>query len=244
MSNIERVAWYYGAGRLFTPRPRYFCFNSTLRCDLQCIHCGIWKDRLDGDELNAGMLRDILYQPFFREIHTAWLTGGEPTLRQDAGELAEVMVEYLPSLKTLGLATNGVNTRRVMEAVREMQKAINGRGPSLFVHISLDGVGEVHDRIRRTHGAFEGVLATLDEVQAMANNSHAIAAGLNCVIQPENVDDLENIYRFAKDKGVTVTFNPVVITDQIYRTAGREDELGLAADQREKIISFLERIMN
>ncbi len=243
MSNLERVAWYYGAGRLFLPRPRYFCFNATLRCDLRCLHCGIWEDKLDGEELSATALGEILSQDFFKNVHTAWLTGGEPTLRADAGELAEVMASHLPSLRTLGLATNGVQTDRVMTRVREMQKALDPKSQSLFVHISLDGYREVHDSIRRRKGAFDGVVATLDEIQKMAKGTAGIGAGLNCVIQPENVNDLHNIYRFARDRGLSVTFNPVVITDQIYRTSNRAQELGLSREAKEKIIAFLEGIM-
>ncbi len=243
MSNLERVAWYYGAGRLFLPRPRYFCFNSTLRCDLKCLHCGIWEDKLEGEELSPDQLAEILRQPFFQRIHTAWLTGGEPTLRKDAGELAEVLASRLPSLRTLGIATNGVQTDRVAARVREMLKAIDTGRQSLFVHISVDGYREVHDLVRSRQGAFDGVVATLEEVQAIAKENPAVVAGLNCVIQPDNVDDLGNIYRFAKDRGVSLTFNTVVITDQIFRTAARSEQLSLDEGAKKKIRDFLESIM-
>lgn len=244
MSNLERVAWYYFAGRPFIPRPRYLCFNGTLRCDLKCLHCGIWQDKLEGSEIDAAALDKIVKQKFFTDIHTAWLTGGEPTLRKDAGELARVMVERLPSLRTLGLATNGVQTERVISVVRSMREAMTPERHALFVHVSLDGLGEVHDRIRGREGAFKGVIATLEEIERMKSNGPPIAVGLNCVIQPENVGNLPDIHRFASERGMSLTFNAAVITDQIFRTADRAKSLALQTDEKKKVVDFLKSIIS
>ncbi len=245
MNDIERLLMYYGAGRLFIPRPRYLCFNATLRCDGRCLHCGIWEEKKGGMELSAAELGEVLKRPFFKKIETAWLTGGEPTLREDIGAVSAVMVNALPSLSTLGIATNGLEPGRVLERVAAMAEPAKGRGCSLFIHVSLDGTGEVHDRVRRKKGAFEAVVETLDRISELrvASQDPAVELGLNCVVQPENLSNLEEVYRFSKERSLPLLFNVAMITDQIYRNKARGPELKLEEDGRQKLLKFLERIM-
>ncbi len=243
MSDFERLLWYYGAGRLFIPRPRYLCYNCTLRCDQGCLHCGIWQD-INLPELSAAELDPVLSKPFFSDVHTAWLTGGEPTMRSDLGELSGMMVRSMPGLRMLGLATNGIRTERVMDQVRGMCEALDPERQGLFVHISLDGVDEVYDRIRNMQGAFVKLMNTLDALNALREQMPElkIETGFNCVIQPENADNLESVRSFAKQRGISLTFNMVVVTDQIYRTSDKAESLSFSAEQTKKAIDFLKNI--
>ncbi len=245
MNDCERLWMYYGAGRLFIPRPRYLCFNATLRCDGRCLHCGIWEEESPGRELGADELRDVLSRPFFEKIETAWLTGGEPTLREDVEATSRAMIESLPALSTLGIATNGLSPDRVLDRVSSMVSVAEGTGCSLFIHISLDGTGKVHERVRRRSGAFNAVVETIDRLTELraSLSDPVVEIGLNCVIQPENMDNLEDIHDFSRQRSLPVLFNVAMITDQVYRSKAREAELSLSGTDRQRIIEFLERIM-
>ncbi|MFO8055911.1 MAG: radical SAM protein [bacterium] len=245
MNDRERLLLYYAGGRLFTPRPRYLCFNATLRCDSRCLHCGIWEEEKPGPELGADELRHVLARPFFDRIETAWLTGGEPTLREDVGALARALVKSLPSLSTLGIATNALSPDRVLERVESLAKVSLGAVRSVFIHVSLDGIGETHDQVRRKKGAFEAVVETIDRLSALraSLSGPVLEIGLNCVIQPLNVGNLEEIYQFSRERSLPLLFNVAMITDQVYRSKSREAELKLSEDDRQKTVEFLERIM-
>jgi MoaA/NifB/PqqE/SkfB family radical SAM enzyme len=245
MKDRERLWNYYTAGRLYLPRPRYLCVNATLRCDGRCRHCGIWRQVRSERELSPSELRAVLKHPFFSRVETAWLTGGEPTLREDLGELAAVMVAALPALTTLGLATNGLEPSRTLERVRDMAAAATDRH-LIFAHVSLDGVGEAHDLVRGRPGAFAAVLETLERLgeARAALTGPRLALGLNCVIQPGNVSGLEALRHWAQERGLTIMFNLALVTDQVYRNQDRAAELMLSPKERREVSAFLGRIMD
>ena len=244
MKDRERIWMYYAAGRVSLPLPRYLCVNATLRCDGKCGHCGIWHED-PGPELSAAEFGRILSSPFFQRIETAWITGGEPTLREDLGELARNMTAALPALTTLGLATNALDPQRALDRVKAMIQAVKPNRQGLFIHISLDGVDEAHDQVRRKKGAFAAVTDTLQRLQALAaeHPQPKIEIGLNCVIQPKNVSGLSHLYAFAKERGLPLLFNVVLVTDQIYRNADAASSLTLSETERDEIIAFLNRII-
>jgi len=245
MNDLERVLWYHLAGRPFLPRPRYLCLNATLRCDGRCGHCGIWRQKPSGPELTPEQVRKILAQSFFRRIESAWFTGGEPTLREDLGELARAVAGSLPSLSTLGMATNALEPERALDRVEAMSRALDPSRQGLFIQVSLDGAGEVHDRARNQPGAFQAAMKSLDLILGLKRShpSLRLEAGLNCVIQPANVEGLAELHELARGKGLALTFNVALVTDQVYRNRDRAEALSLAEADRRKIIAFLDRVI-
>ncbi|HUT55325.1 MAG TPA: radical SAM protein [bacterium] len=244
MNDLERLVNYYAAGRLFLPRPRYLCFNATLRCDGHCGHCGIWKEKPTGVELGASDLGRVLAGALFQKVETAWITGGEPTLRDDLGELAAAMASSLSALCTLGLATNGLDPDRVIARVKAMRGALDPARHGLFAHLSLDGTGAIHDQVRGRPGAFAAVAETLSRLVKLRDDNPAarIEIGLNCVIQPGNVAGLDDLFAFARGRGLPLMFNVVLVTDQIYRNQSMGAALAFSDDDRRRVIAFLDRI--
>jgi len=244
MKDLERLANYYLSGRGKLKRPRYLCYNATLRCDGRCAHCGIWEQKNKGAEITTEELSAILSSPLFSEVETAWITGGEPTLREDIGSIGGVMAGKLSAMKTLGIATNALDSVRTLKSVSALRGWLRD-GQGLFVHISVDGAGELHDRIRQKPGAFEAIKETIAGVQTIAGKSGPhVEVGLNCVVQPENVEGLPELHRFARFAGIKIMYNLVMVTDQIYRNEQKGDALSLSEDERKKTIDFLRSIMD
>lgn len=243
MNDWLRLWNYYAAGRVHLPRPRYLCFNCTLRCDGRCGHCGIWRQKAI-PEIGAAALERILSSGLFGKIETAWLTGGEPTLRDDIPEISAAVARALPSLKTHGIATNALDPDRVLDRVGGMRAALAGSGAGVFVHVSLDGVGEVHDRLRGRDGAFEAVKETLSGLAELKRSAPDpfMEVGLNCVIQPGNVGGLDDLHSFAEKMSLPLTFNVALVTDQVYRNRDREDDLALSERDKARGAEFLARV--
>jgi MoaA/NifB/PqqE/SkfB family radical SAM enzyme len=244
MSDWQRLLWYYGAGRFFTPRPRWLCYNATYRCDSHCLHCGIWRGKYQAEELPPAELKRIFSGPFFGAVHTAWLTGGEPTLRRDLAAVVAVMIASMPSLHTLGLATHGIRTRRVVPQLVNLLDVLDPARHSLFVHVSVDGIGETHDRVRGVAGAYAGVIATLDAIAQLRCDypAHRIEVGLNCVIQPANLADLDRLLDLARERGHSITFNLVQLSEQYFANLAAETLLRFAPEQVELVTRFLHRL--
>jgi MoaA/NifB/PqqE/SkfB family radical SAM enzyme len=245
VNDRDRLKTYYLAGRIGTTRPRFLCVNATLRCDGGCSHCGIWREKQTGPELTAGQLGQVLSGELFQKIETAWITGGEPTLRDDLANLARAMTSSLPSLATLGIATNALDPGRVLASVRALAFALKA-GQRLFVHVSLDGVGEVHDRVRRRPGAFAAVTETLAGLEKLKHElpEAGLEIGLNCVIQPANLTGLDELASFARERKLGLTFNVAQVTDQIYRSHAMAGQLTLSAEHQREVMAFFDRIMN
>jgi MoaA/NifB/PqqE/SkfB family radical SAM enzyme len=124
-----------------------------------------------------------------------------------------------------------------------MRAGLDPAEQSLFAHVSLDGVGEVHDRVRGKPGAFNAVSETISRIMKLKEEAGArIEIGLNCVIQPGNVDGLDELFSFAKERGLPLMFNAVLVTDQIYRNREMEAALSFSEADKRKVIAFLDRV--
>lgn len=237
MNDRERLSTYYFAP-LLLPRPRNLCVNATLKCDGRCVHCGIWRQPA-GPEFAAADLSRALAAPFFQGIETAWITGGEPTLRPDFEAVAAAMAKSLTGLTTLGLATNGLDPDRVVTSVAAMREAA-GPGRRLFVQVSLDGLGEIHEKARCRVGGFAAVTETISRLKELGQAPGApLEIGINCVIQPANLVGLEELARFARQHDLPLTFNVALVTDQIYRNRDNAPKLALGPEEREVASAFL-----
>jgi MoaA/NifB/PqqE/SkfB family radical SAM enzyme len=149
----------------------------THRCNARCLMCNIWREQVR-DALDADALRKLP-----RSLQTVNLSGGEPFLRDDLPELvAAVRDRCRRAIVTL--STNGLASDRILPAMREI-----GLGePRVRLAVSVDGLGEVHDRIRGVDGAFERAMQTVDALRyagcsglrlsmtVTADNAHQVAA--------------------------------------------------------------------
>jgi len=244
MNNFERLVFYYFAGRVFIPLPRNLVYNATNRCDLSCRHCGVWEGA-KREELSADAVGHIIGREFFRKIEMVWFTGGEPTLRRDLKNLVRIFCDRVPSMRMLGIATNGFATERIIQRIEETLLELNPVTQGLFIHLSLDGLGEVHDFIRGKKGAFAGLESTLAMINRLKQNypDRRIEMGFNCVIQKRNIEQLAEIKKFAQSNNASLTFNIVEITDQYYFNKSRAEELALSDAERKKVMDFFIKII-
>ena len=245
MNDLVKIAFYYGAGRIFIPLPRFFIFNPTRRCDLACQHCGVWKSEKK-IELSSDELRELLKNKLFQKIEVVWLSGGEPSLRKDLAELTEVFNQSLPKMQILGMASNGYNSERIILRCREMLQKLNPAKQGFFLHLSLDGIGEPHNKIRGKEDAFENLIKTIDRFKKLKEEfpRHRLELGFNCVIQKGNYFQLKEIFEFAQSQSASITFNLVEITDQYYSNIELAQSLSLSPDEKQAVIEFLKEIIN
>jgi len=244
MNDLERLAFYYGAGRLFIPRPRFLIYNPTHRCDLTCQHCGVWRGE-KRKELAPEELGKLLKQSFFQKIEVVWLSGGEPSLRKDLKELAGVMTQALRNLKILGMASNGYARERILARTEEILKELDPEKQGFFLHLSLDGLGEVHNQIRARDDAFENLLKTVEGFNSLKARypRYQLELGFNCVIQKANYFQLKEIYQFARKQKASITFNLVEITDQYYDNLEQKKKLELSEEEKRVVKEFLAEIL-
>ncbi len=181
------------------PPIREFYIELTYRCDQRCLMCDVWprSRAAAGEEMTPAEIAGLLASsPFFKDLELAVLTGGEPFLRSDLSEIAARILARYPRLR-LGILTNGSNTAAVFAVLSELRR--RGFISRVWLGSSLDGIGEVHDRVRARPGAFAALEQTLGQARAEFPEA---AWSLNFTITPLNFRSLLEAYRYARELGI------------------------------------------
>lgn len=222
-------------------RMRALTITVTRRCNSRCTMCNIWRLRRDRDELTLDEITRFLSSPSLSKLVELDLTGGEPFLRPDLAVLIEkvsaLKQENLRSLKTIALATNGLLPRQTSEKVRKILLAIDGRFDLAMV-CSLDGIGERHDVVRGVSGAYPKVRETIDRLGEIASRNPHFQLGIKTTILPGNWEDLPDLMRFARERGLFHVVSPVLFTAERFRNLELKPQLELLSKYRLDLISL------
>ncbi len=155
----------------------------TFRCNFACKMCtqeGIDKKK----ELSAKE-----WDKIFADIEKNYpesiliILGGEPTLHKDFEKILKNAVKRNISTH---IVTNGSLLEKNIPIIRK-----NFCG----VTVSIDGIGETHDRIRNFKGAFERAekaLAAMDDINQhhLIQDEMPIWFNINFVMLPDNIDEI------------------------------------------------------
>jgi radical SAM protein with 4Fe4S-binding SPASM domain len=158
--------------------------------------CSLWKTfpskspELSTDEIHS-VIQDLVRGLHVRKIRLSSL---EPLLRED-------IFEIIAHIKALGseciLLSNGMGIDR--KKARDLVLS----SPNV-VKLSVDGVGEVHDRVRGVDGAFESLLESIENIKAAkaALGSHLPELHAAATISSLNYFQLSDIHRLAREIGL------------------------------------------
>lgn len=111
-------------------------------------------------------------------------------------ELVQLIKKQCPKAKIV-LSSNGF----MPEFIEQQVKKILAIEPKIGVALSLDGVGDMHEKIRRIPGAFDKVMDTLSRLQKLGMKNLRLAF----TVLPENVSHYGKVYDLAREKGVQFT---------------------------------------
>ena len=152
--------------------------------------CGIWKSK------SRKELEPSQYSKLSRSITTINISGGEPFLRRDLVEVIKTIHSVVPNAR-LVFSTNGLLTEEIvarLEEIRSIHKKIG-------IGVSIDGLEEVHDRIRGTPGAFIKATETVKRLKEHGFKDLRIAM----TVFDENADQVWNVFNLSKQLGVEFT---------------------------------------
>lgn len=166
----------------------------TYECNARCSHCGLWKSS-PVDEMDLSE-----YESLFKGLEVPWihLTGGEPFLRGDFPDLLCAAIDAVDGLSLLDTSTNGILTDRVLDVAGEIPSG----GPRFEVGVSIDGVNEVHDKIRGG-GVFERAYSTFRGLLELSRSTAGLGVHINYVVSPGNLGRLDEFLDFLVDDGVS-----------------------------------------
>jgi MoaA/NifB/PqqE/SkfB family radical SAM enzyme len=131
-------------------------------------------------------------------------TGGEPFLREDLAEIVKIFHRNNKALN-VGIPTNGSLTEQVVGTVQDISQSC----PDIDLHIdvSIDALGEDHDRIRGVKGIFERAIQTYKELRQMEKHYKNLSACVEITVSAFNQDKLTELYDYLTNKvGVNTVF--------------------------------------
>jgi MoaA/NifB/PqqE/SkfB family radical SAM enzyme len=179
--------------------PLSLTVSVTNQCNSKCKTCSIWKRYSDHQQLRAQEFTTEEFEKTFRnfggKIFWATLSGGEPFMRRDISEIFQALCEHChPAV--VNIPSNGLLSSTIESQVRKMLE--KNFDTNLTLNLSLDGVGDKHEKIRGIPGNFEKVLDTYERVRKIKEEFPRFQIGIHTVISKHNITDAIDVYEFAK----------------------------------------------
>ena len=161
-------------------KPLVLNIEISKSCNLKCKYCGKVKE-------DKGVLGFDKIVKAIDEVNTpiVYFTGGEPFLFFD--ELKQGVGYALAKNKIVFIVTNGT-------LVKNKLRDLDVNKENLVLMFSVDGLREKNDKIRGD-GSFEKMMEGLMKAKEKGFN-----VWLNFTLYKENLDDLDNVVKFFKDK--------------------------------------------
>ena len=217
--------------------PSVLVYNVTFRCNMKCSMCLNWTKK-PVSELTVPQLRRVLKEgDLFRRIENVCISGGEPTLRSDLPEIIEVLYENLPRLRKLSIVTNALDTNMVLKYAEAIARLSLEHNILSRFGVSLDAMGEIHDRIRNVPHAYERVKETIDALLELRERI-PFSIGMGTVVIPENFSELNKIAEFCKQNDIDLSYSILRFSNSILGNEAIQKKLAYTEEQQAFIRKF------
>lgn len=213
--------------------PLYLILFVTTKCNCKCRHCFVWK------ELNTNN-KDLTLEEF-KKISESMdnllllnLTGGEPFLRRDLPEIVNLFYKN-NHVRHIAIPTNGMLKKEILRSTRAILKSCPDA--NLVIDVSLDDIGEAHDKIRGTKGAFQKAISSFKGLMALKKEFPNLGVGTLTTAMSINQTRLKEIYSYIKDN-----LKPDMASINLIRGQPREGATkNINIDYYQKVAEFLEQ---
>ncbi len=188
---------------LFQNAPVYVQFYITARCNLTCEQCNIIYTNSDVRECTLDEIQKIADNFAKMGVAIVLLTGGEPFARKD---LPQIIHAFESRGVHVRMQTNGFATEEQIHA------AVEAGGKD--ISISLDSLNSGSQDL--INGGFNE--SWHQALKAMALFMRYLPkegsfASLGCVLQPQNIGDIEDVVRFGSEISWFTSLVPAHVTD-------------------------------
>ena len=167
------------------PELRRLFFELTQRCNERCYHCGSSCTATAPAELPTAKwhsLIDEVARDFDTSRMMLCVTGGEPLLHPD---FFEIMAHARDAGLAWGMTSNA--TLITPHVARRL-----ARVGMRTISVSIDGLEQTHDRLRRTPGGFRRAMAGIENLLEVGAFS---AVQVTTVVNHETISELDDLFR-------------------------------------------------
>jgi Y-X(10)_GDL-associated radical SAM protein len=168
--------------------PIHAIWEITLACNLKCQHCGSRAGRPRPRELSTEECLDVVRRLARLGTREVTLIGGEAYLRPDWIDIIRAVHEH-GMYCAIQTGARNLTDARLAAAV---EAGLQGLG------VSIDGLPELHDRIRGVTGSYDQAIDALRRAKAAG-----LRVSVNTVIGAPTVEQLPEIFERILAAGAT-----------------------------------------
>jgi MoaA/NifB/PqqE/SkfB family radical SAM enzyme len=177
------------------PSPPFLILFINSICNQKCEHCFYWRNLNRRDDLSKEEL--FALSRSLGRIENLNLSGGEPFLRPEFGEICRQFIRH-NQVRQIYVPTNGYFTEKT---IKQISETLEEKSLDLFVaEISLDGLGEFHNKFRGSPGAFDKAMQTYDALAELQARDPRLRIHAISTATEVNMDEIERLTTYLFDR--------------------------------------------
>jgi MoaA/NifB/PqqE/SkfB family radical SAM enzyme len=177
------------------PSPPFLILFINSICNQKCEHCFYWRNLNRRDDLSKEEI--VALSRSLGRIENLNLSGGEPFLRPEFGEICRQFIRH-NRVRQIYVPTNGYFTDRT---IKQIVETLREKDLDLFVaEISLDGLGEFHDRFRGSPGAFDKAMQTYDALAGLQDHDRRLRIHSVSTATDVNMNEIRRLTTYLFDR--------------------------------------------
>jgi MoaA/NifB/PqqE/SkfB family radical SAM enzyme len=177
------------------PSPPFLILFINSICNQKCEHCFYWRNLNRKDDLTKEEI--FALSRSLGRIENLNLSGGEPFLRPEFGEICRQFIRH-NKVRQIYVPTNGYFTDRTVKQIGETLKE---KDLDLFVaEISLDGLGEFHNKFRGSPGAFDKAMETYEALARLQQSDPRLRIHSISTATAVNMDEIRRLTTYLFDR--------------------------------------------
>jgi MoaA/NifB/PqqE/SkfB family radical SAM enzyme len=183
--------------RALSSKPWYVVLYVTSHCNQRCNMCFLWRSLNTLKRSEEWSLEEIeRMADRLPDLYQLTLTGGEPTLRQDLADIIEIFYRRA-GVRRITIPTNGYYPDRIAALVDRV--SVSCPDLILSINMSIDGIGETHDRIRGVPGSFARLQESYGAVRDRQRDNPRLFLATASVITVSNSHEVPALLEWVRD---------------------------------------------
>ncbi len=168
------------------PTPVHVILFVTDHCNARCGTCFYWQSLNQGHALEQEQIEKISRS--LERIVWLDISGGEPFLRKDIAAVCHTFLRR-NGVKFINIPTNAIQTEVIARLVSEILAGDDQF--KLNIAVSLDGIGETHDRIRGVPGNYKKAVTTIEELRKLRAREPRLTLSVVTTLMRDNAGDVK-----------------------------------------------------
>lgn len=200
---MKPVADAYLKNFFLPNRLSYLVFFVTSKCNANCSFCLNRNFSLPKNKNDENMRIELTKEEIEKiascltNLPHLLFSGGEPFMRNDLPEIVKAF--YQRSLTRLVIIpTNGYNVETIDASIKKI--LMDCPDINLRIYLSINGVEEIHDKIKQLPKSFENVMATYGRLCKLKDRYPNLILASISVVTQELIDHLPEFINFLEEK--------------------------------------------